>query len=101
MAEREIKKNRPTTKRERLDVRVTAEQKALVQHAADLHGRSLSDFVLTSVQRAAEETIRSHELLSLSARESRDFVASLLAPPAPSDRLRTAAAHYEQLVEER
>ena len=34
---------------ERLETRVTADQKSLIEHAAALQGRTVTDFVLTSV----------------------------------------------------
>ena len=42
---------------ERLEARVTAEQKALIERAAALQGRTVTDFVLTSVQEAARRAI--------------------------------------------
>jgi uncharacterized protein (DUF1778 family) len=83
-------------KRERLEARVSAEQKALLQRAADLMGRSLSDFIVGSAQRAAEEVIREHTIVMLTAQDSRAFVEALLNPPDASERLRAAAARYKQ-----
>jgi uncharacterized protein (DUF1778 family) len=85
-----------TAKRERLEARVSAEQKALLQRAADLQGRTLSDFIIGSAQQAAEEIIREHMVITLTAQDSRAFVEALLNPPAPNERLRAAAARYTQ-----
>lgn len=73
-------------KRERLAVRVTAEQKALIQRAADLEGRTLTSFMIRSLQEAATETIRRHEVMTLSLSERVAFVEALLTPPDPSQR---------------
>lgn len=81
-------------KRERLEARITAEQKALFQHAADLSGRSLTDFVVASVQAAAEETISTHEVIRLSARDSLIFAEELLNPAPPNEVLRAAFEEY-------
>ncbi len=51
---------------ERFDVRTTPEQKRLLKRAADLQGRSLTDFVLVSAQEAARRTIAEHAILHLS-----------------------------------
>ncbi len=83
-----------TGKRERLEARITPEQKALFQHAVDLAGRSLTDFVISSVQAAAEATIRTHRVLELTARETDVFLAALQHPPAPNQRLRAAAGQH-------
>ncbi|HYW47569.1 MAG TPA: DUF1778 domain-containing protein [Bryobacteraceae bacterium] len=48
----------------RLEARLTDEQKALFQHAADLTGRSLTEFVVSSAQEAAARTVREHEVLT-------------------------------------
>jgi len=81
---------------ERLEARLTARQKRLLQRAADLTGRSLSDFVISSAQEAALRAIRHHELVVLGAEDQRAFVQALLHPPAPSRRLRAAWRRYQQ-----
>jgi uncharacterized protein (DUF1778 family) len=86
------------TKRERFAARISPQQKERLQHAADLEGRTLSDFVIESAERAAEDVIRKHEVITLSARDSRRFVGALLDPSPPSDRLRDAAAHYRRMI---
>jgi uncharacterized protein (DUF1778 family) len=79
---------------ERVEARVTPEQKKLLERAAALEGRSLTDFVLSSAQAAAAETISRHELLKLTPDDQEVFVAALLKPPAPNKALRAAAARY-------
>jgi uncharacterized protein (DUF1778 family) len=86
-----------SVKRERLEARVTAEQKAIFQRAADLEGRSLTDFVVRSLQDAAEETIRRHEVIKLSPEDSIAFVEALLNPPEPNAKLRELANRYRTL----
>ncbi|RVU15482.1 DUF1778 domain-containing protein [Methylobacterium oryzihabitans] len=86
---------------ERLEARVTAEQKALIEHAAALEGRSITDFVLTSVQDAAKRAIAEHEVIRLSVRDSRAFVEALLNPREPSARMRERAAAYAALIGDR
>ena len=75
---------------------MTPEQKELLQQAAALEGTSLSDFVVRSAQRAAEQSIRDHAVITLTARESQAFVEALLEPAAPNAALRVAAEHYRQ-----
>jgi uncharacterized protein (DUF1778 family) len=85
-------------RQERIETRVTADQKELLQRAAALEGRTLTDFVVRSVQLAAELTIRRHEELVLHATESQAFVAALLNPPAPNQALRDAAEHFRRTL---
>ena len=86
-----------TLKRDRLEARITPEQKALFQRAADLTGRSLTDFVVSSVQAAAEEAIARHHLITLSARDSLIFAEAILNPGEPNEQLRAAARRYREL----
>ncbi|MGZ5778375.1 MAG: type II toxin-antitoxin system TacA family antitoxin [Croceibacterium sp.] len=80
----------------RLEARVTVDQKALLQQAATLSGRTLSDFVVASAQEAAARVIQEHETIRLSRAEQVAFVNALLKPRAPTARLRKAAAKYRQ-----
>lgn len=93
--------NAPARRRsERLEARVTLEQKALIEHAAALEGRSITDFVLTSVQDAARRSIEEHEVIRPSVRDSRAFVTALLAPRQPDKRMRERVAAYKTLLGE-
>ena len=85
-------------KRDRLDVRLSHEQKALFQQAAALEGRSLTDFMVTSAQRAAEQTIREHQVIALTARDSLQVAELLLDPPEPGPRLRAAVDEYRRTM---
>jgi uncharacterized protein (DUF1778 family) len=92
--------SRPARRRERLEARISPEQKALLERAAALEGRSLTDFVVASAQAAAQETIERHEIIGLTARDSLVFAAALMRPPAPNDRLREAARRHHDLIAE-
>lgn len=81
---------------ERLEARVTAEQKKLIERAAALQGRTLTDFVLTSVQDAARRAIEEHHTLALSVRDSEAFVDALLNPQPVNDRLRDTVRLYRE-----
>lgn len=87
-------KKRPRS--ERLEARVSRDQKDLFLRAAELQGRSLTDFVIASAQQAAIDTVRTHDMLHLSERDRRAFVSALLSTPAPSKRLEEAARRYRE-----
>ncbi len=78
-----------TVKRERLEARMSREQKALIERAAQLQGRSITDFLIASAQQEVERVIHEHEVMVLSLRDSVDFVEALLNPP-PNEALREA-----------
>lgn len=80
---------------------MTAEQKALLTRAAELGGRSLTDFVLQAAQEAARETIREHEAMAdtmvLGEQDRQAFVAALLDEDAePGERLQQAGRRYRR-----
>ncbi len=83
---------------ERLEARVTADQKALIQRAADLEGRSVTDYVLASVQDAAKRTIENHQTIVLGAVDSRAFVDALLDPPPIPRRLKDSVRRYRDIT---
>lgn len=91
---------RVATKRGRFNARLTEEQKQLFEQAAALYGQSVSQFVMSSAQRAAEQAIREHEVISLTARDSRAVMEALLHPTPASEAMRKAAERYQSLVSE-
>jgi uncharacterized protein (DUF1778 family) len=96
MAEPALDTRRTRVRNERLETRVTAYQKSIIEQAAALQGRSVTDFVLTSVQEAARRAIEEHQRLELSARDSLAFVEALLDPRPVNDRLRDTVRRYRQ-----
>jgi uncharacterized protein (DUF1778 family) len=81
---------------ERLEARVTPQQKSLIEEAAALQGRSVTDFVLTSLQDAAQKAIADHRSIALSLRDSRAFVAALTNPKPVNARLRETVRRYRK-----
>jgi uncharacterized protein (DUF1778 family) len=79
----------------RFDARLNEEQKVLIQKAADLEGRTMTDFVLRSAQAAAERTLQDRTMLVLSARDTETFVDAVLKPAEPGRVLRAAARRYK------
>jgi uncharacterized protein (DUF1778 family) len=86
-------------KRERLVARVTAEDRAVIAHAAALEGLSLGSFVVMGARRAAQQAIESRERIVLNTRESRRLVEALLAPPRPpTERMKRSLKLYRETV---
>jgi uncharacterized protein (DUF1778 family) len=90
-----------TAKIERFEARINSEEKRSLERAAKLSGRSLTDFVMAAAYDAALETIQRYEGMVLTDPRDREaFVAAMLASPAPSERLRAAAARYRDATKE-
>jgi len=83
---------------ERLDARLTREEKELIETAASLRGTSSSDFVRTAIKEAALTTIRDYELLTLAENSRKTFVEALLNPPKPNEKAREAARRFKQEI---
>lgn len=101
-AARSMRKTRKvTSKVYRFDARLDEDQKTLIQRAADLEGRTMTDFVLHSATVAAERTIRERAMMILSARDTEAFVDAILNPPEPGPVLRAAARAYKNRLSRR
>jgi uncharacterized protein (DUF1778 family) len=85
-----------STKAERIEARITRAQKQMLQRAAEIDGRTLTDFVLNSAQEAARRIIHQHEVLLLRDKDREIFINALLKPPAPNAKLRRAARRHNQ-----
>lgn len=81
-------------KTERLEARVTPEEKERFARAAELTGRSLTDFLVANLHEAARRILDEHNVILLSSADSRRFVEVMLNPPEPTDALRRAAGGF-------
>jgi len=84
----------------RLEARITREALAMVRGAAQIKGRSVSDFVVAAAQEAAQKTITEIEMIRLSREAQEKFVEMLLNPPPPSPALKKALTRHRTLVRE-
>jgi uncharacterized protein (DUF1778 family) len=83
---------------ERLGFRVDEQTKALIERAARLEQRKLTDFCVTTLAEAARRTIAEHETLVLSERDRKAFFDALVNPPKPNSRLRRAFAEHKRRI---
>jgi uncharacterized protein (DUF1778 family) len=83
---------------ERLGFRLDKPTKALIERAARLERRKLTDFCMAALTEAARRTIAEHETLVLSERDRAVFFDTLVNPPAPSERLARAFADHKRRV---
>jgi uncharacterized protein (DUF1778 family) len=81
---------------ERLEARISKAQKALFVRAATVQGRSLTDFLIASMQEAAERALRAYDMLTLSERDRKSFVTAIVKPATAGKTLRQAAKLYKE-----
>ena len=88
------------SKTARLEARITPDLQALLKRAAELEGRSVTDFVITAAQEAAERRIEQAHVIRLSLEDQRAFVEAILNPPEPTPALRRAFRRHRKLIKE-
>ena len=82
---------------ERLGFRVDEPTKALIERAAQLERRKLTDFCMTALTEAARSTIAEYENCVVGARPC-GFFDTLVNPPASNERLERAIAEHKRRV---
>lgn len=87
-----------TKRSERLDARVTREEKETIETAANLRGTSVTDFLRMCVKEAALRTIREYDVLTLAQNSRQVFVEALLNPPKPTNKAFAAAKRLRQEI---
>lgn len=83
-------------KKERLEARVTPDQKRLIERAAALRGTSVTEFVVASAQEAAATTIKDFDILHLRDQARDVFINAVLNPPTPNAAARAASERYRR-----
>jgi uncharacterized protein (DUF1778 family) len=82
----------------RLEARLPADVHSLLKRAAEIEGRTLTDFVVTAAREAACRTIEQTEILRLSVEDQRRIADAILNPPKPSAALRRAFRRRLELL---
>jgi uncharacterized protein (DUF1778 family) len=99
MASKNAKRDRGVpTRAERLGFRVDEETKELIERAAHLERRKLTEFCVTALAEAAHRTIAAHETLTLSERDRGAFFNALINPPKLSERLARALTEHKRRI---
>jgi uncharacterized protein (DUF1778 family) len=76
-----------TEKMDRIDIRVTSEQKETLARAAVLSGVSMSSFLVANALSEARKVVSKSERISLSTRDRDLFYSILTNPPKPNKTL--------------
>ncbi|WP_298727672.1 DUF1778 domain-containing protein [uncultured Ferrovibrio sp.] len=84
------------TKDDRLQVRLDAESKSVLQRAASYRHKTVSQFVLATALEEAAKVIRENEIVTLSSSDWKVFYDALTNPPAPNAALRKAFAKFKK-----
>jgi uncharacterized protein (DUF1778 family) len=86
------------TRSSRIEARIAPEALAVVKRAAEIQGRSVSDFVVVAAQEAATRTIEETQIIRLSVEDQRSFAEAMLNPPPLAPALERAIQRYHGLI---
>jgi uncharacterized protein (DUF1778 family) len=82
----------------RLEARIVPQVLAIVKHAAELQGRSLSDFVVAAAEEMAHRTIAEAHMIHLSISDQHRFAELMLDPPPLSPAMERAREAHTRLI---
>lgn len=82
----------------RLEARISTDLHSMLKRAAEIQGRTMTDFVVSAVQAAAQQAIAESEVIRLSLADQECFAQALLSPPKPAPALKRAFARHRKLV---
>ena len=89
-----------TLSKDRIDVRITKEQKEFFKYASELRGyKSLSEFIIHCVFEESNKIVKDNNLIVKTLEDKEKFVEALINPPAPNARLQKAQMKYNKFVE--
>jgi uncharacterized protein (DUF1778 family) len=88
------------TRSARLEARISPDALAVVKRAAEMQGRSVSDFVVAAAQEAAQRTIAETQVIRLAVEDQRVLAQALAEPPAPNTALRRAKDTHRRIIRE-
>jgi len=81
---------KPPARRDTLNLRIRPEDRALINRAARLAGKTKTDFVLEAARRAAEDALLDRTLFVVGPEAFDAFRARLDEPPHANEKLRRA-----------
>ncbi len=91
-------KHEKPAKDRRIDLRLDAKQKTLLEAAATVTGQSLMSFVLSNSLKVAQSVLRENRATELSLADSEIFMRMLENPAKPNKALLKAARRHRQKI---
>ncbi len=90
--------SKPVTEgKTRLEARITRNVHAQIKRAAEIQGRTVTDFVVYAALEAATKAIEENSVIQLSLEGQLAFAEALLNPPEPNAALRRAFESHAKL----
>lgn len=86
------------TRTARIEARIAPDALVVVKRAAELQGRSVSDFVVAAAQEAAQRTIEETQIIRLSVEDQRAFAEAILNPPLLTPAMERAVKRHHRVI---
>ncbi len=87
----------PALKKQRIDLRLTDEDKKMIEEAAAMTNQTITQFLVNSASERAAEVIEQHRRLVLSEESWNRVMDAIENPPAPNDKLKRAAKRLQNM----
>ena len=87
-----------STRTARVEARIAPEALAVVRRAAELQGRSISDFLVAAALKDAHQTIEDAQIIRLSVDDQQRFAELLLNPPPRAPAMERALNARKRLI---
>ncbi|WMI90702.1 type II toxin-antitoxin system antitoxin AtaR [Escherichia coli] len=82
-------------KKQRIDLRLTDDDKSMIEEAAAISNQSVSQFMLNSASQRAAEVIEQHRRVILNEESWTGVMDALSNPPSPGEKLKRAAKRLQ------
>ena len=87
-----------TNRTARVEARIAPDSLAVVRRAAELQGRSISDFLVAAALKDAHQTIEDAQIIRLSVDDQQRFAELLLNPPPLAPAMQRALKARRRLI---
>lgn len=82
----------------RLEARISPDLHAVVKRAAEIQGRTMTDFVIHALQSAASQAIEQADQVRLAVADQEAFARALISPAKPNAALKRAFSKADRLL---
>ena len=87
-----------STRTARVEARIAPDALAVVRRAAELQGRSISDFLVAAALKDAHQTIEDEQIIRLSVDDQQRFAELLINPPPLAPAMQRALKARKRLI---
>lgn len=87
----------PALKKQRIDLRLTEDDKNIIEEAAAMSNQTVTQFLVSSACEHAAQVIEQHRRLILNEASWNQVMDAISNPPAPNERIKRAAERLDNM----